>query len=139
MNNYKIQDLSVGMKDSFTVTITEEMMRKFLEITGDKNPLHNDAVFAKKKGFSDKVVYGMLTASLISTFGGMYLPGRNCLIQGVEVSFARPVMIGDELRVVGEIAKIYEDIKYVLIKINIWNQRGEKVLRGKLKAGVLDD
>lgn len=139
MNVYRIQDLSVGMKESFTVTITEPMMVKFFEITGDDNPLHRDPEFARKQGFSDRVVYGMLTASLISTFGGKYLPGKYCLIQGVEVKFVKPVMIGDELTVSGEIIKIYQEIKYVLIKITIQNQRGEKVMRGELKAGVLDE
>ncbi|NBI60441.1 dehydratase [Lachnospiraceae bacterium] len=139
MNEYRIQDLSVGMKESFSIVITESMAEKFFEITGDKNPLHSDPEFAGKKGFPDKIVYGMLTASFISTFGGEYLPGRNCLIQGLEVSFPKPVMIGDHLTVCGEIIKLYEELKCVVIKITIRNQRGEKVLRGKLKAGVLDD
>ena len=30
MNSYKFSDLSVGMSESFTVTITEEMMDKFI-------------------------------------------------------------------------------------------------------------
>lgn len=138
MNGYRMQDLSVGMKECFTVAITESMAEKFLEITGDKNPLHHDPEFARKKGFPDRIVYGMLTASFISTFGGEYLPGRNCLIQGIEVRFSRPVMIGDSLTICGEIMKLYEDLKCMVIKITITNQKGEKVLRGKLKAGVLD-
>ena len=31
MNSYKFSDLSVGMSEEFTVTITEEMMDKFNE------------------------------------------------------------------------------------------------------------
>lgn len=37
MNKYKINDIYVGMKESFSRTITEEMMTKFLEISGDEN------------------------------------------------------------------------------------------------------
>ena len=139
MNEYRIADLSAGQREHFMAAVTEEMMTKFLDITGDINPLHTDADFAKSKGFGDKVVYGMLTASLISTLGGCYLPGKYCLIKGMEISFARPVFIGDTLDVTGEVSKIDYDLKYLEIKITIKNQRNEKVLRGLMKAGVLDE
>ena len=139
MREYKITDLSVGMTESFSRTVTEEMMQRFYEFTGDENPLHRDAEFARGKGFSDRVVYGMLTASLISTLGGCYLPGKNCLIQGVEVKFSKPVYIGDELTVLGEVSRVDTDLNYLEVKVTIRNQKNEKVLRGLLKAGVLNE
>ena len=139
MNEYRITDLSAGQQESFTVTVTEDMMAKFREITGDINPLHVSDEFAKEKGFPQRVVYGMLTASLISTLGGVYLPGKYCLIQGVEVRFAKPVFIGDVLEVTGEAVKVDRDLRYLEIKVTIRNQRNEKVLRGLLKAGVMDE
>ena len=139
MNEYRITDLSAGQQESFTVTVTEDMMAKFREITGDINPLHVSDDFAKEKGFPQRVVYGMLTASLISTLGGVYLPGKYCLIQGVEVRFAKPVFIGDVLEVTGEAVKVDRDLRYLEIKVTIRNQRNEKVLRGLLKAGVMDE
>ena len=70
MNEYKITDLYIGQKESFQYDVTEEKMKSFLELTGDVNPLHTDDEYAKGKGHSGRVVYGMLTASLISTLGG---------------------------------------------------------------------
>ena len=139
MKEYKISDIYVGMKESFSRTVTAEMMQKFFDITGDENPLHRDKFFAEKKGFSDRVVYGMLTASLISTLGGCYIPGKYCLIQGIEVRFTKPVFIGDELTVLGEVNRVDIQLKYLEIKVTIWNQKKEKVLRGLLKAGIMDE
>ena len=139
MNEYRITDLSAGQQESFTVTVTEDMMAKFRAITGDINPLHVRDDFAKEKGFPQRVAYGMLTASLISTLGGVYLPGKYCLIQGVEIRFAKPVFIGDVLEVTGEAVKVDRDLRYLEIKVTIRNQRNEKVLRGLLKAGVMDE
>ena len=138
MNEYRITEISAGQQERFSVTVTEEMMAKFLDITGDVNPLHTDDAFAKEKGVPQRVTYGMLTASLISTLGGVYLPGKYCLIQGVEVRFAKPVYIGDVLEVTGEAVKVDTDLRYLEIKVTIRNQRNEKVLRGLLKAGVMD-
>ena len=138
MNEYRISDISLGMNESFSVTITEEMMQKFFDITSDENPLHVNEEFARSRGFNNKVVYGMLTASMISTLGGCYLPGKYCLIQGVDIKFAKPVFVGDTLEVSGEITKVDPDLKYLEIKLTVKNQRNEKVLRGSLKAGVMD-
>lgn len=137
MNHYSYEELVLGLKEEFSVVVTECMMRRFMEVTGDMNPLHIDEDFARKHHFSNRVVYGMLTASFLSTLGGMYLPGENCLIQAVEVKFVRPVFIGDELLVSGVIEERNESVSRIVLNVTITNQIGEKVLRGKMKLGVM--
>lgn len=139
MKEYKIEDLTIGVKEKFSVNITESMMQKFFDITGDENPLHRDKEFAQSRGFKAQVVYGMLTASLLSTLGGCYLPGKFCLIQGVDIKFSKPVFIGDNLTVIGIVNKIDITLKYIEIKVTIKNQKDEKVLRGILKVGILNE
>lgn len=139
MKEYKMEDIYVGLEESFDVIITEEMMTKFLEITGDINPLHNDESYAKVKNYNGKVVYGMLTSSFISTLGGVYLPGKYCLIQGVEIKFSKPVYIGDELTIIGSVEEIHESVGQIVIKVRIMNQNGKIVCKGKLRAGVMSE
>lgn len=135
MNNYKFEELTVGMTESFKVTITEAMLDAFKGITGDVNPLHNDEEFAKAKGHPGRVAYGMLTASFLSTLAGVYIPGERSLIQQVETKFAKPVYIGDELTVTGEITELVESVQRLELKVTITNQDGKKVLRGTM--GIL--
>ena len=123
------------MTESFKVTITEEMLDAFKGITGDVNPLHNDEEFAKAKGHPGRVAYGMLTASFLSTLAGVYIPGERSLIQQVETKFAKPVYIGDELTVTGEITELVESVQRLELKETITNQDGKKVLRGTM--GIL--
>ena len=139
MNEYKYSDIEIGMKESFSVVITEEMVENFLQITGDTNPLHNDASFAKSKGFSNRVVYGMLTSSFYSTLAGVYLPGKFSLIQSVETKFIKPVLIDDELQIEGVVADKNDVFKIIDLKITIRNQRNEKVCRGSMRIGVIDE
>lgn len=138
MNEYKITDLYVGMKETFSKTITSEMMQKFYEITSDKNPLHRDLNFAREMGYENQVVYGMLTASFMSTLGGCYLPGKYCLILGGSVNFVKPVFVGDTISVTGEIIDINRELNYLELKVTMRNQKNEKVFRGLLKEGVLN-
>lgn len=139
MNEYGIEDISVGMEESFVRVVTEDMMKQFLSITGDVNPLHNDDEFAHKMNQPSRVVYGMLTASFISTLGGVYLPGKYCIIQGVEVKFTKPVYIGDELTVTGRVEELHESVGQLTIKVTIKNQDGKVVCKGKLKAGIMTE
>lgn len=137
MNHYEYTDLYIDMEESFKVVVTEEMMSAFAGITGDYNPLHTDRQFAENKGFNDKVVYGMLTASFLSTLAGMYLPGERSIIQNVDISFAKPVFIGDELEITGKIAELNDCVRQMVLKVVIKNQEDKKVVRGKMKIGIL--
>lgn len=139
MNHYSINDLSIGHKEVFTVEVTTEMFNKFREITDDINPLHNDEDFARNLGHKGRVAFGMLTASFLSTLAGVYLPGERSLIHSVETKFTKPVYIGDVLSISGEVTEINDTVNQIVLKVEIKNQNGEKVLRGKMKVGVLDE
>lgn len=139
MNRYQFADLNEGHQEQFTMEVTKDMMKSFLEITRDTNPLHNDEEFAMKMGYPQKVVYGMLTASMLSTLAGVYLPGKYSLIHQVEIYLTRPVFVGDVLLTKGEVTEIHKSVEQIFIKVTITNQRNEKVLRGKMKVGFLHE
>ena len=139
MNEYKYEEIETGHKESFTVTVTEDMMKTFRDMTGDINPLHNDEDYAVSKGHSGRVVYGMLTASLLSTLAGVYLPGKRSLIQEVKIKFAKPVYIGDELTVEGVVEEKHDAFSLIVLKVTIRNQSGDKVCRATMRVGVEGD
>lgn len=139
MNQYRFEDIYVGLKEEFQVTITAEMLKQFCQITGDVNPLHTSEEFAREKGYESKVAYGMLTASFLSTLAGVYLPGERSLIHSVETKFAKPVYVGDTLTVSGQVTECNELFSVFTMKTTIVNQKGEKVLRGKMQVGILKD
>lgn len=136
MNQYTFEELEVGMKACFTVTVTEEMMKSFRRLSGDGNPLHCDEDYAIASGFPGRVVYGMLTASFYSTMAGVYLPGQRAILQGVDSKFRSPVYIGDTLTVTGKIAEKNDTFRLITVKAEITNQSGKKVSKATLQVGV---
>ena len=136
MNEYTYDEIAIGQKESFSVTVTDEMMESFRNLTGDINPLHNDKDYAISKGHPDRVVYGMLTGSLLSTLAGVYLPGKRSLIQEVKLKFAKPVYIGDTLTVEGVVEEKHDSYSLIILKVTIRNQNGDKVCRAKMQIGV---
>ena len=137
MNEFRFEDLVIGLEQYFSVTITEEMMKQFLDLSGDINPLHNDADFAIAQNYQDKVVYGLLTTSFISKLVGVLLPGKYCLLQGIDVKYSRPVYVGDILIVRGIVDELHPSVKRAVIKVEIINQDEKKVVKGKVEVGFL--
>jgi len=136
LNNYSYEEIEIGQKESFEVTITQEMLDKFKAITGDVNPLHCDSTYASEKGHPDVVAYGMLTASFLSTFAGVYMPGRRSLIHEVEIKMEKPVYVGDTINIEGTVKEKNDTFSFIIVKILMKNQRGEKVLKAKMQIGV---
>ena len=137
-NHYTLAELQTGMEASFTAAVTEEKVRKFLEVSGDTNPLHMDDEYARAKGHPGRVVYGMLTASLYSTLAGVYLPGEHCFLWEVDSKFTGPVYIGDVLTVSGKVTEVNERFRFIKIKARIDNQNGQTVSRAVITTGVDD-
>jgi 3-hydroxybutyryl-CoA dehydratase len=136
MNSYHWSQLSPGLQHSFEVELTGAMIRSFLRLSGDNNPLHTSKTFAAQAGFRDVVAHGMLTASLYSRLVGVYLPGRYCLLHGIDVEFVGPVFSGDRLLVQGEIFHLNEAYRRIEVKASITNGGNELVSRAKIRVGL---
>ncbi len=92
---YDFEDLSPGMSEVFSKTITEADLLMFAGVSGDTNPIHLDEEFASSTMFESRIAHGMLTASLVSTVLGTKLPGPGCVYVSQSIKFLAPVRIGD--------------------------------------------
>lgn len=138
MNEYKFENFQIGTAASFEVVATEKMMTEFGILSGDYNPMHINEEYAQKQGFDSKIVYGMLTSSFYSKLVGMYLPGKYCLLQGIEVIFKKPVYINDTLKVEGIVAEKDERFKNAKIKAKVINQDGGVVSKATIMVGFYE-
>ncbi len=139
MNEYRFSNIKVELEESFSVIIDSLKLDKFLDISNDINPLHTDSEYAKEKGFDDRVVYGLLTSSFYSTLVGVYLPGKYCILQSIDIQFSKPVYIDDNLTITGKVSYINEAYKQIEIKATIVNQNGQKVSKATIKTGLIDE
>jgi len=133
----RIDDFTIGQRATFTKTFTDEDVRRFVEITGDRNPLHVDDAFAGKSQFGRRVLHGMLSASIFSTMVGMLLPGTGAIYRAQTVRFLLPVYVGDTLTAHFVVRSI--DRAKHRLEIDAWieNQSGERVIEGICEVGLL--
>lgn len=127
-----------GDQQSLVKPITEADIRRFVELTGDDNPLHVDADYAAETSFKEIVVHGMLGASFISTVIGTKLPGPGALWVSQAMDFNLPVRLGDTLTVTCTVLKKHARDRLLELDTRITNQHGQVVLSGGGKVKLLE-
>lgn len=135
MNEYRWEDIAVGMKAKFEASFSDEMIRQYAEISGDYNPLHVNASYAQAHGFSGPVVFGIMTSSLYSQLAGMYLPGRYALLQGIDIHLNAPVFAGERLLVEGEVSYLTEAYRRFEIRARIRKDDRSLVSKATMRVG----
>lgn len=138
MNEYRWDDLTVGLKHSFDATFTSDMVDDFARISGDINPLHVDPGYAIAAGFPGPVLFGMMTSSLYSRLVGVYIPGKYALLQGMDIGFHHPCFVGDTLTCAGEITFLGGAMRQMEIKASIRNQNRKLISKATIRAGMHD-
>lgn len=88
-----------GKSISRDVIISEEMIDNFASASGDRNPVHFDANFAKEMGFSSVIAHGMLTGSLFSELFAKQFPGEGTVYLSQSLEFVKPVPVGAKVTV----------------------------------------
>ncbi|CAB1061415.1 MaoC-like dehydratase [Olavius sp. associated proteobacterium Delta 1] len=126
-----IDELKVGDTAKFSKTISESDVYLFAGVTGDLNPAHVNEDYAKDTYFKTRVAHGMLSASFISTVIGTMLPGPGTIYMRQEVSFLAPVIIGDTVTAIVEVAEIMADKKRIRLKTYCINQENKTVVDGE--------
>jgi acyl dehydratase len=124
-------NLVVGQKSERSLTLNEEHVKAFAELTGDYNPLHFDESFAAKTKFIKLVVQGGLTTGLLHALVAMDMPGPGTVFLSQNWKFTAPVFIGDTITAEAEVISIHKSKPVTELKINVKRQTGETVLEGE--------
>ncbi len=124
--------------------IGEDDVLTFAALTGDDNPLHTDAEFAKTMPFGQRVAHGLLGLSIVvglvsrsGALAGSVLAFREIM----NWKFVKPVFFGDticaELEVTGTRALMGSQAGLVSLSVRVKNQKEETVMKGVWKALIL--
>ncbi|MDU4962061.1 MAG: MaoC family dehydratase [Sporomusaceae bacterium] len=123
--------IQIGDKASMAKTVTEYDVYTFAGLTGDFNPVHVNAEFAKTTLFKERIAHGMLSAGFISAVLGTALPGANTVYLGQELSFKAPVRIGDTVTATVEVIEKIEAKNRLILRTTVVNQDGVLLIDGK--------
>lgn len=127
--NKTYDEIQVGDTATLERALTEKELVLFAAVSGDVNPVHLDADFAKTTMFGEQIAHGMWSGSLISAALATVLPGPGTIYLGQELSFRRPVKLADTLTVTLTVKEKLSKNR-VVIDTLVTNQNEEKVVVG---------
>lgn len=128
-------EFEIGARyESQARTITEADVAAFAGLSGDFNPLHTDAEFAKTTPFGERIVHGMLTVAMstgMSNWTGIF-EGTTIALMEQNIQYKAAVKFGDTVHLVMEAIEKRETSKpergIVKFAAQILNQRDELVV-----------
>lgn len=126
--NLRFEDFTVGQEYRETIKITDDMVRKFAELTGDMNPLHLDESFARKSRFGKRICHGMLVASMISRIMGMNFPGPGTIIVKQLLKYRAPVYVDETVEIRVSVLEINSDKKRIILDTPVYKKDDTKAI-----------
>jgi phosphate acetyltransferase len=130
IENRTFAELKIGDSASLTRRLTPQDITLFAVMSGDVNPAHVDAQYAKSDMFHEVIAHGMWGGTLISAVLGTELPGPGTIYLGQTFRFRHPVALGDTVIVTVKVAKKDEARHRVELDCSVTNQKGEVVIDG---------
>lgn len=130
--------IAVGDDAEISHKITQEDVDAFACLTGDFNPLHVSAQYARTTSFQKPVVHGMLSASFISTLIGTCLPGEGALWSSQMLEFLRPAFVGDIITVRSVVIQRSIATRTIILDTKVVNQHNQTLISGRSLVKVLE-
>jgi len=123
--------LKIGDTAAHMFRVSDEIVRGFSELMGDRNPVHLDEEFAQSTRFGRRIAHGMIAASQISAVIGNILPGPGSIYLNQTLQFLAPVFVGDIVTTRVTVISIKEGKPIATLETVCENERGEVVLKGE--------
>jgi 3-hydroxybutyryl-CoA dehydratase len=123
--------LQIGENATRSLTIDDEAIRAFAEVTGDNNPVHLDDDYAAGTRFGRRIAHGMIAAGLISATLANDLPGPGTVYLNQTLQFKLPLYPGDTVTATVEVVNVRSDKPIVTLSTVCTNQEDKVVLEGE--------
>jgi 3-hydroxybutyryl-CoA dehydratase len=130
-------ELKIGDNFSTERLVTDELIRKFADVSGDYNPIHLDEEVAKKTRFGQRIAHGMLSGAFISAVLGYEFSERSIVYLSQSLKFTAPVFLGDTVTATATVTNIREDKPIVTLETVCTNQKGDVLVKGEAVVMIL--
>lgn len=132
------EEFSIGDRyESQGRTVTEADVVTFAGLSGDFNPLHTDAEFARSTPFGERIAHGMLVAAMatgMANWTGIF-EGTTLALMEQRIRYKGAVKFGDTVRLQLEVVEKRETSKpdrgVVRFAARVLNQQDDMVIDGE--------
>lgn len=124
-------DLEAGRTATRSMTVTEEHVRRYAELTGDRNPLHFDPGFAARTPFGRLTAQGGIATGLLHALVAEDMPGPGTVFLSQSWKFTAPTYIGDTIVARAEVSSVHPEKPVCALDVKVSRADGEVLLEGE--------
>lgn len=106
-------------------------VEKFADLTGDKNPIHINKVYASKSIFGRRIIHGFLGASIFSKVLATNFPGEGTIYLKQDMRFFSPMFPDENYLAKFKITKIIPEKRRALIETIIFDENDKLIVKGE--------
>ncbi len=130
IENRPFDEIQVGDRAELVRTLRPADIHLFAVMSGDVNPTHVDAEYARSGQFREIVGHSMWGSALISAVLGTEFPGPGTVYVSQNLNFLRPVAIGDTLTITVTCREKFAHNRHIVLECAARNQDGNPVIEG---------
>jgi 3-hydroxybutyryl-CoA dehydratase len=109
--------------------ITREMLAEYAQASGDLNPLHLDPAFARKAGFDDVIVHGMLGMALLGRMLTDFFTAGH--LGAFDARFVGIVPVGESLHCSARVSAV--EVGGIVLELQAATSAGQVAITGKAR------
>jgi acyl dehydratase len=108
-------------------TVTQEQINAYAEASGDVNPIHVDAEFARAVGLPGTIAHGMLNMGILTEAVARWAGGFD-RVASISCRFSKPLLPGDTITCTGRVVAVDEEQGIATLEVGASSDRGDTVL-----------
>src|SRR5690606_37454723 len=127
IENRTFDEIAIGDHAELSRTLRPQDIQLFAVMSGDVNPTHVDAEYARSGQFREIIGHSMWGSSLISAVLGTEFPGPGTVYIAQNLRFLRPLVVGDTLTVHLTCREKFPRDHHIVFDCRALNQEGSVV------------
>jgi meromycolic acid (3R)-3-hydroxyacyl-[acyl-carrier protein] dehydratase HadB len=108
-------------------TVTQEQINAYADASGDHNPIHVDADFARMVGLPGTIAHGLLDLGILTEAVARWAGGYD-RVAGIACRFSKPLLPGDTITCSGRVVEVDETAQTATLELEATSDRGDRVL-----------
>ena len=109
---------------------TQDDVQNFAKASGDFNPIHLDAAYAKDTIFGRTIIHGFLSGSVFSKVFGTIFPGYGTIYLKQNMKFLKPMFTKEAYKAVFTVTEVISEKKRAWVTTEIFDSKGEPTISG---------
>jgi acyl dehydratase len=128
MRALSVSSVSVG--DALTPLsreVSQEQINAYADASGDHNPIHVDADFARSVGLPGTIAHGLLELGILAEAISSWA-GGSANLRSLSCRFSKPLQPGDTIICTGSVVAVDEAEGVATLEVGASSNRGDRVL-----------